>query len=320
MDPPFAPGSIVAEKYEVIALAGEGGMGQLYRTRELLLDRPVALKVMYSSLVGDRKSLSRFDREGRLLSKLLHPNIPHFYHFGVWKNLPYIAMEYIEGPTLRDLINGRELDLDRILNLLSGAANALKAVHELGFSHRDLKPDNIVIAEAGTSFERAIVVDFGLASAVRDDSLGKLTQAGILVGSVCYMSPEQCVGGNATPAIDVYSLGCILYECLGNVPPFMSDSTMAIIQMHLESGVSPLPSSQCGPRLWNLVQRCLAKSPDKRPTITQFASELETLFLEPETRTAAAVTTAPKHSNHTRPVLVFSLAIIQLSKNFVCRH
>lgn len=81
MDPPFAPGSIVAEKYEVIALAGEGGMGQLYRTRELLLDRPVALKVMYSSLVGDRKSLSRFDREGRLLSKLLHPNIPHSIEF-----------------------------------------------------------------------------------------------------------------------------------------------------------------------------------------------------------------------------------------------
>lgn len=215
------PGTIIDDRFEITASVGDGGMGSVFRARQIGLNREVALKLLHSSLIGDADSRARFEREGKVLSAMSHPGLPVFYHFGLWNSVfPYIAMEFLEGVSLRSLIDERgKLPWSQVLEIGLQATAGMTASHAHGIIHRDLKPNNIMLVETSTTHPQVKIVDFGLAGFCEKQHEQKLTNTGLLIGSVHYMSPEQCVGKRADQRSDIYSLGCVLYEALAGSPP-----------------------------------------------------------------------------------------------------
>ncbi len=242
----FAPGSVIDKRYEILESLGEGGFGTVYKARELSLDRLVALKFLHDD-VRDTKSIGRFEREGKVLSKLSHPHIVKFYRFGlVGENVPYIAMEFVQGRSLRSLLDDTpQLPLQQFLKIAIQICDGLAAAHKEGIIHRDLKPSNIILMEE----DNVKVVDFGVAKIINEDSdqCAKITQTGALIGSVFYMAPEQCLGAKIDHRIDIYALGCILYEMLTGSTPFVADENMAVILKHLKNepqSITTLPNAK----------------------------------------------------------------------------
>ncbi len=254
-------GTIFDDQYEIIAHLGDGGMGSVYKARTIGLDRIVAIKILHASLAGDPESRLRFEREGKILSTLRHPNLPVFYHFAMWQQVPYIVMEYLQGLSLRRLIDGNtRIDSSRLISIATQLCDGMAAAHEKGIVHRDLKPDNIILLEHGESYHVKIL-DFGLA---RSDSTGQqLTQTGELIGSVLYMSPEQCRGAKADQRSDIYSAGCLLYESLVGEPPFSSDNPIGLMHLHVTQSPPALPPA-AGPGWNSVIAHALAKEADKR--------------------------------------------------------
>lgn len=218
----FSPGTIIDERYEIIEPIGEGGMGSVFRARELELDRTIAIKFLQLSMSGDEVSCSRFLREGKILSALVHKNILACYRYGLWQGrVPYIAMEFLAGKSLRSVLKeNTRLPWQQVIEIALPVCDAMQTAHQNGIIHRDLKPDNIVLIDDAAKVK---VLDFGLARiiVVTEGELSQhLTHTGALVGSVHYMSPEQCSGKRADARCDIYSLGCILYELLVGAPPW----------------------------------------------------------------------------------------------------
>lgn len=278
----LAAGTVVDSQFEILCLVGEGGMGQVYKARQIDLDRVVALKVLFPTLISDHDVLNRFEREGKVLAEIEHPNIPKFFKFGVWnQNCPYIAMEYFEGNTLQQLIDSHDASWQSKIQILIEACYAVEYAHKHGFLHRDLKPGNILCIQ---TIDKPIVkvVDFGLATAI-GDRFGELTQSGALVGTIYYISPEQCAGKRSDTRSDIYSLGCILYACLTGSPPFSGNSPIVIMQKHAHAKARRL--SQAGARdipqgFQDLTDQCLSKDPDMRPqSAAKLAAALEELLI-----------------------------------------
>jgi len=266
-------GLTLDEKYRLDARIGTGGMGTVYRATHLLIDRPVAVKVLNPHYVEDEAAQTRFRREARAAGRLQHTNAVTVTDFGRTSGgLVYIVMELLEGRTLRDVL-AREAPLDtaRAVSMMLQVAAAVGAAHDAGIIHRDLKPANIFIVQRKDAPPFVKVLDFGIAKlaaeAVDDDDPPTLTQVGAMIGTPRYMSPEQCEGVKLTPAADVYSLGIILYEMLTGTTPFTGTSAIAIAIKHSTTPprsprefVATIPLA-----LEGVILHALEKNPGDRP-------------------------------------------------------
>jgi serine/threonine protein kinase/tetratricopeptide (TPR) repeat protein len=266
-------GRTLDDKYRLDARLGEGGMGTVYRATHLLIDRPVAIKVLKQRFVTDDAAQERFSREARAAGRLQHTNAVAVTDFGRSPDgLVYIVMELLEGRSLRDLL-AREAPLDtaRAVSLMLQITAAVAAAHEAGIIHRDLKPGNIFVVQRKHVPPIVKVLDFGIAKLATEADgreVKNITQAGVMIGTPRYMSPEQCDGAELTAASDVYSLGIILYEMLTGTTPFTGPSPLAVALKH--SSERPRPPREFVPAipqaLEDLVLRALEKKPEARPS------------------------------------------------------
>ncbi len=266
-------GHTLDEKYRLEERLGVGGMGTVYRARHLLIDRPVAVKVLNQRFVEDEAARTRFSREARACGRLQHANAVTVTDFGQSNDgYVYLVMELLEGRTLREVL-AKEAPLDpaRAVSLMLQISAAVAAAHEAGIIHRDLKPANVFIVQRADVPAVVKVLDFGIAKLAADsldeDDRMTLTQFGAMIGTPRYMSPEQCDGAELTPAADVYSLGVMLYEMLTGAVPFSGSTPLAIAMKH----TSELPRSpreivaSIPPALEELVLHTLEKNPQNRP-------------------------------------------------------
>lgn len=267
-------GRTLDEKYRLDERLGTGGMGTVYRATHLLIDRPVAIKVLNPRYVEDEAAQTRFRREARAAGRLQHANAVTVTDFGSTSDgLVYIVMELLEGRTLRDVL-AREapLDVARAVSIMLQISSAVAAAHNAGVIHRDLKPANIFVVQRKDAPPFIKVLDFGIAKLAAealedDDDPQTLTQVGAMIGTPRYMSPEQCDGAHLTPAADVYSLGIILYEMLTGTTPFNGTSPLAIAIKHSSQPprrprefVATIPAA-----LEEVVLHALEKKAEDRP-------------------------------------------------------
>jgi serine/threonine protein kinase len=303
--PPADPllGHTLDGKYRLDERLGVGGMGTVYRALHLLIDRPVAVKVLNPRFVEDEAARTRFRREARAAGRLQHPNAVTVTDFGESQDgYVYLVMELLEGRTLREVLaKEAPLDVARSVALMVQISSAVAAAHEAGIIHRDLKPANIFIVQRSEVPAVVKVLDFGIAKLAaelldeEEQEALALTQVGVMIGTPRYMSPEQCDGVALTPAADVYSLGCILYEMITGTVPF-SGSTPLAIALKQTSEIPRRPRefvSSIPPALEQAVLHALEKRPQDRPAnAAAFREELiataERLGLE-----HAAVTSSP---------------------------
>jgi serine/threonine protein kinase len=276
-------GRTLDEKYRLDERLGTGGMGTVYRATHLLIDRPVAIKLLNPRYVEDEAAQVRFRREARAAGRIQHTNAVTVTDFGrTTDGFVYIVMELLEGRTLRDVLaHDAPLDTARSVSMMLQTAAAVGAAHEAGVIHRDLKPANIFVVQRKDAPPYIKVLDFGIAKlaadALDDDDTNTLTQVGAMIGTPRYMSPEQCDGAKLTPASDVYSLGIILYEMLTGTTPFNGTSPIAIAIKHSQTPprsprefVATIP-----PALEEVVLHALEKRPEDRPAdANAFRSEL----------------------------------------------
>ena len=252
---------VLDDRYSLIERIATGGMGEVWRGSDLLLGRPVAIKMLAAMHAGDEQFRARFRAEARYASSLSHPGITRVFDYGEESPLggPYLVMELVDGQPLSEILEryGR-LDPYVVLDIVTQAARALDAAHRAGIVHRDIKPGNLLIMADGTTK----ITDFGIAKANVQDV--NLTATGIVMGTALYVSPEQATGAPLAGASDVYSLGVVAYECLAGDPPFVADQPLAIAIMHKHDPVPPLPADVPRP-VADLVYQMLAKNPQDRP-------------------------------------------------------
>ncbi len=265
----LSPGTIVDDRYELIEHLGEGGMGKVFKARELQLDRIIALKLLAPELLQDTENRERFKREGKILSRLNHPNILRFYRFGIWHtHFPYIAMEFLQGQSLSSVIHNEErLASDRAIAIGLQICSAMQYAHSEQIVHRDLKPGNIMLGDEPAA-DSVKMIDFGLAKIPDGDRTNQLTQTGSLIGSLNYMSSEQCLGKKCDSRSDIYSLGCLLYEAVTGQVPLVADNPIGL--MHLHATEMPeelnqiLDNNLLPAGLNNSLMRAMAKDPAQR--------------------------------------------------------
>lgn len=254
--------------YEIVSLAGAGGMGEVYRARDSRLDRTVAIKVLPSGIGANAEFRERFEREARAISAISHPNICALYDVGNTDGIEYLVMEYLEGETLAERLARGPLPTSQIVRFGSQIAEALQKAHRTGIMHRDLKPGNIMITASG-----AKLLDFGLAKftqpeASLDDVTQRkpLTREGTIVGTFRYMSPEQLEGKSLDHRTDIFSLGVVLYEMATGQHPFPGDSQASLIAAILSTDPAPIRTIQPAipPALERIIHTALEKLPDER--------------------------------------------------------
>jgi serine/threonine-protein kinase len=270
----LAVGSLLAGRYEITAPIATGGMGEVWKARDRVLDRIVAAKVLKSEFTGDPSFLARFRNEARHTAALTHQNIASVYDYGETvddtgtQQLAFLVMEFVEGHPLVTILHDEgALPVDWTLHVLSQSADGLSAAHRAGVVHRDIKPGNLMVRPDGV----VKLTDFGIAQA-RDAT--PLTRTGMVVGTAQYLSPEQAQGMEVNAASDVYSLGVVGYECLCGARPFDGASQVAIALAHINRPPPPLPS-HVPPAVRLLVERALAKDPaDRFPDGAAFAEAI----------------------------------------------
>ncbi|MEU8178389.1 Stk1 family PASTA domain-containing Ser/Thr kinase [Microbispora hainanensis] len=257
---------LLGGRYELDGVVGRGGMAEVYRARDIRLDRVVAIKTLRSDLARDHTFQARFRREAQSAASLNHPSIIAVYDTGEdmmdGTPVPYIVMEFVDGRTLRDLLRAdRRLLPERAMELVDGILRALDYSHRGGIVHRDIKPANIMLTVNG----EVKVMDFGIARAMAD-SAATMTQTAQVIGTAQYLSPEQARGERVDARSDIYSTGCVLYELLTGQPPFTGDSPVAIAYQHVRE--DPIPPSRIDPEIpqWAdaIVLKAMAKDPVQR--------------------------------------------------------
>jgi serine/threonine protein kinase len=265
--------------YEVEDVVGLGGIGVLYRARQLRLDRPVALKVVEAGVARDPVVRERLRREARAVASLDHPNVVPLYEAGEKDGTVYIVSRWVDGTELGALLY-REGPMDpaAAARIAAQIADALEFAHDKGLIHRDVKPSNLIVTSEGHVY----LTDFGLARRV--GTAPGLTGADQLLGTIDYAAPEQIEGSEPDSRSDVYSLGCVLYEMLAGEPPFASHQG-GMAKMWAQVNADPPPLRERHPEipaaLDDLVQRAMSKSPDARPTAAAFQTEVLAAIGEP---------------------------------------
>src|SRR5208283_5593065 len=272
----ITPGTKLGE-YEVKSLLGSGGMGEVYRARDSRLGRDVAIKVLPSFLSTDSERLRRFEQEARAAAALNHPNILAVHQMGTYQGAPYMVSELLEGETLREQLKRGRLPIRKAIDYSVQIARGLAAAHDKGIVHRDLKPENLFVTKDG----HVKILDFGLAKLTQPQSgseksaltLTQGTEAGMVMGTVGYMAPEQVRGQTADHRADIFAFGAILYEMLAGKRAFQkptSPETMSAILNEDPPGISQV-AANIPPALQRVVHRCLEKNPEQR---FQSASDL----------------------------------------------
>jgi serine/threonine-protein kinase len=256
--------------YEILGPLGAGGMGEVYRARDVRLERTVALKTLPAALAADATYRQRFEREARAASALSHPNIAHVYDVGEQDGTHYIAMEYVEGKNLRELATQGPVDLPRIVEMGAQIASALEEAHARGIVHRDVKSANAIVTPKG----QVKVLDFGLARHAREGAPARDSQlttqahtaAGVVLGTVPYMSPEQALGKSLDARTDLFSLGVVLYELAAGRLPFSGDTAAQTIDQICHATPVELGSlrKDMPAELQRIVGKCLEKDPERR--------------------------------------------------------
>jgi serine/threonine protein kinase len=253
-------------RYELEGVVGRGGMAEVYQARDIRLDRIVAIKTLRAELARDQIFQARFRREAQSAASLNHPSIVALYDTGedtaTGVPVPYIVMEFVDGRTVRDLLqDGHKLLPERSLEIIDGVLRALDYSHQAGIVHRDIKPGNVMVTRNGD----IKVMDFGIARAM-SDAQATMTQTAQVIGTAQYLSPEQARGERVDARSDLYSAGCLLYELLTGRPPFTGDSPVAIAYQHVRE--NPVPPSRVDPDVppWAdaIVLKAMAKSPADR--------------------------------------------------------
>ncbi len=297
--------------YEIQSPLGAGGMGEVYRARDTRLDRTVAVKVLASHLSQSPELKQRMEREARAISSLNHPNICHLYDIGSENGADYLVMEFLEGETLAEKLRKGPLPLKEILKIGISIAEALAFAHRNGVVHRDLKPGNIMLTQAG-----AKLMDFGLAKSLSPQNpatgsgaapsftamptmsgpspLSPLTTAGSVIGTIQYMSPEQIEGREADARSDIFALGAVLYEMVTGKRPFSGKSQISLASSILESDPQPVSATKPStpPAFEHLVTNCLQKDPEQRfQTAHDIKLELQWIAADNLAAGAAVVTT-----------------------------
>ncbi|WP_058301649.1 Stk1 family PASTA domain-containing Ser/Thr kinase [Gorillibacterium timonense] len=273
-------GQTLAGRYEILDRVGGGGMALVYKARDILLNRIVAVKVLRPQFVHDEEFIQRFRREAQSAAALSHPNIVSIYDVGQREDIHYIVMEYVEGYTLNDLIKEKApLQVEEAVNIASQICDALDHAHSNQIIHRDIKPHNILIGRNG----RVKVTDFGIARAGASSSI---TQTGSVVGSVHYFSPEHAKGTAAGAKSDIYSLGIVLYQMLTAKLPFSGESPVSVALKHLQENVEePRRVNPLIPQsVENIILKAMRKNPDNRyRSAKEMLTDLESC-LRPERR------------------------------------
>jgi len=276
-------------RYEIRSLLGAGGMGEVYLAHDTSLNRKVALKVLPADVASNQDRMRRFKQEATSAASLNHPNIAHIYEIGQSNDLNFIAMEYVDGTTLRDKIHREHEELSKLLRVLQHVAEGLAKAHDAGIVHRDLKPDNIMITSDG----HAKVLDFGLAKLVEPPTttdsvpsgeeptiLQQSSMPGVILGTLGYMSPEQAQGKTKEidHRADIFSFGCILFEVVTGQRPFTGNDHIEILNKLIREPAPPIAAfnPNAPADLQRIVRRCLAKDPDERyQNIKDVAIELK---------------------------------------------
>ena len=247
------PGTILGQRYEILKILGEGGMGAVYKARDIELNRMVALKVIRPDLAGHQAIIDRFKQELLLATQVTHKNVIRIYDLSEAEGMKFITMEYVEGEDLRSLMQQKgKLAPDEAVEIMQQTCRALEAAHSAGIIHRDLKPQNIMRDKTG----RILVMDFGLARTLEGDGM---TQTGALVGTMDYMSPEQALGKDLDQRSDLFAMGLIFYELLTGKMPYKADSVVASLLKRTQEKAAPV-SSHDGtiPKLLsNIVSKCM---------------------------------------------------------------
>ncbi len=269
---------LLGGRYELDGVVGRGGMAEVYRARDIRLDRIVAIKTLRADLARDQIFQARFRREAQSAASLNHPSIVAVYDTGedmaTGLPVPYIVMEYVDGRTVRDLLqDGHRLLPERSLEIIDGVLRALDYSHQAGIVHRDIKPGNVMVTRNGD----VKVMDFGIARAM-SDAQATMTQTAQVIGTAQYLSPEQARGERVDSRSDLYSTGCLLYELLTGRPPFTGDSPVAIAYQHVRE--NPIPPSRVDPDVppWAdaIVLKAMAKSPaDRYQTAGDMRADLQ---------------------------------------------
>ncbi|MFZ9358117.1 MAG: Stk1 family PASTA domain-containing Ser/Thr kinase [Ilumatobacteraceae bacterium] len=255
--------TIVNDRYEIGKRIGRGGMAEIFQARDILLDRPVAMKVLFPEFATDPAFVERFRREAQAAANLNHPNIVAVYDWGKVNNTYYIAMEYVNGRTLADILKqSGTLTPMQVCDVMSEVASALISAHQNGVIHRDIKPGNILVSTTG----QVKVADFGIARALGAGVEQGLTQTGAVMGTATYFSPEQAQGASTDQRSDIYSLGVVMYEMLSGVPPFTGENAVAIAYKQVHERAMPLDQrlTSTPPEVAAIVAKCMEKSPDDR--------------------------------------------------------
>lgn len=316
--------TVLNQRYRLLDKIGEGGMAEVFRAEDTLLERTVAVKLLREQYAADPDFLARFQQEARSAAKVAHPNIVSVYDVGSDGRANYIVMEYVEGPNLKTLIReGAPLGVARSVDVAVQMLTALNFAHQKGLIHRDVKPQNILIGADG----QVKVADFGIARAANTP---QLTTTGVVLATVQYCSPEQAMGKVATAASDIYSVGVVLYEMLTGNLPFEADSPVAVALKHLQE--TPRPPRELNPaiprRLESIILQALAKEPERRfqtaadmrqalRTYQQFGEEATATFhpiapgagAGPGSAASASGSTAPARSRPARSGGVDWLAV-----------
>jgi tRNA A-37 threonylcarbamoyl transferase component Bud32 len=282
---------LVADRYQLTRRIATGGMGTVWVAEDLVLGREVAVKILREDLVESEQFLERFRTEARHTAALVHIGIAGVYDYGeerIGESLrAYLVMELVRGEALSDVLVDRGVfDVATTLSVIAQAADALEAAHASGVIHRDVKPANLMVLADGS----VKLTDFGIARAIDDVAL---TEAGQIVGTAQYLSPEQAVGGDLTPLSDVYSLGVIAYQMVSGSPPFTVGNPAALAYAHVHQEPPPLPLTvPAGVR--GLIMGALAKDPALRPADAHaFAVEARTLLANLTAATSSAATIDP---------------------------
>ncbi|HMJ00586.1 MAG TPA: protein kinase [Gaiellaceae bacterium] len=308
-------GELIAGRYELEKLVGSGGMSNVFRAHDRLLERTVALKILHEQYTRDEDYVERFRREARAVAQLTHPNIVTVIDRGEQEGRQFIVFEYIDGENLKELSNRGPLEVREAIRLTLQVARALAFAHERGLVHRDVKPQNVLLNEDG----QAKVTDFGIA---RSLDVHGVTQTGTVLGTSDYIAPEQARGQKVDPKTDIYSLGVVLYELLSGEVPFSGDNFVAVAMRHVNE---PAPSvldtrPDCPMRLAVAIQRAMSKDPEERfPSMGDFAVELEACLAEIDGRGdegATMIVPAPRRPrrerSHERPAVVMPLVLAAL--------
>jgi tetratricopeptide (TPR) repeat protein len=279
--PKSLDGIVLRKRFRIERQLGGGGQARVFLSRDTVLDRPVAIKVLHESVAASEQGLEKFLREARLAARIHHPGCVAIFDFGHEHGLTFIAMEYIEGSSLGEVLRDGPLEPFRSLQVAKEVAEALSAAHAAGVIHRDVKPDNILLDE----FDRVRLTDFGVARVMEGDNSG-----GLFTGTPKYMSPEQANGDQLDSRTDVYSLGAVLYEMLVGKAPF--DGSLASVAVRLTQPAPDVPGSLNLPdSVRNVVRRCLQRQREDRPSsATALIRELDGAMAD-VTRTAMTRTT-----------------------------